>query len=115
MKKIALIAALLLSTSALAQQSKTMKAPSGSLTLATGGTSQMLFQTAEVFSGCTITNPATAIEPIWVNFFTTAQGLEGTTSIPVPVGSSIPCGDRITGPISWIAATTGHKINAIGF
>jgi hypothetical protein len=90
----------------------TPTAPSGALTLVTGGTAQNLFGAHEVSRGCTITNPSTATETAWVNFYTTAVGAEGNTSIPLPPGVSIGCGGPIATAVSWVAATTGHKINA---
>lgn len=94
-------------------QAITPTVPSQSLTLTTGGTAQNLFTAYEVARGCTITNPSTATETIWVNFFTTAVGAEGNTSIPLVPGQSIGCAGPMTTAVSWIAATTGHKINAL--
>jgi hypothetical protein len=95
----------------------TPSAPSGALTLTTGGTAQNLFSAGEVVHGCTIQNPASATEPISVNFFTASSSATagGTTSISVPAGSSIPCGVGLTTAVSWVAATTGHAINAVKF
>lgn len=93
----------------------TGSAPSGALTLASGGTSQVLFTANEVIHGCSIQNPSTATESIWVNFYTTAVGTAGTTAIQVQPGTAIGCGSSFTTAISWIAATTSHAINAVKF
>lgn len=91
-------------------------APSGALTLATGGVSQQLFAANEVVHGCTIQNPSTATEAIWVNFTgAAAVGAAGTTSIQVPAGQTIPCGLGMASSVNWIAATTSHTINAVRF
>jgi hypothetical protein len=91
-------------------------APSGSLTLTSGGTSQTLFTAGEVAHGCTIQNPSTATEAIFVDFTgAAAVTTSGGTSIQVPIGSSIPCGAGITTAVKWIAATTSHAINAVKF
>jgi len=93
--------------------------PSGSLTLVTGGTAQVLFTAGEAVSGCTIQNPPNATEPISVNFgaeTAASAATGGTTSVSLAPGVSIGCGDRkITTAITWVAATTGHAINAWKF
>ena len=96
-------------------QTYTPSAPSGALTLATGGTAQNLFSAAEVVHGCVITNPSTATETIWVNFYTTAVGAAGNTSTPLTAGQSVGCPGGLTTAVSWIGATTGHAINAYKF
>jgi hypothetical protein len=94
----------------------TPTAPSGSLTLTAGGTSQQLFAANEVVHGCTIQNPSTATEAIFVDF-TGAAAVQtaGGTSIQVPAGASIPCGAGIAKSVNWIAATISHQINAVKF
>lgn len=115
LRKLTLAAALFVLTAipvSVQAQQNTPTAPSQSLTLAAGGTAQNLFAAGEVFRGCAITNPQTATEPIWVNFYTTAVAAANTTSIPLVAGQSIGCPGGLTTAVSWIAATTGHQINA---
>jgi hypothetical protein len=88
-------------------------APSGALTLATGGTAQNLFAAGEVVHGCTIVNPSTATEAIWVDFTgAAAVAAAGHTSVQLAIGTPIPCGVGLSTSVSWIAATTGHAISA---
>lgn len=91
----------------------TPSAPSGALTLATGGSAQQLFSAGEVVHNCVIQNPPNATEAISVNFYTTATAAAsgGTTSVLVGVGSVVSCGG-LTTAVSWTATTTGHAINA---
>ena len=95
--------------------------PSSNLTLVTGGASQTL-AAANVCPNFIYINNATstageggiaAAESIWVN-------ITGDTSTSTGGGSSIEIAPGVTQPfvaqtvaITWIAATTGHKINAV--
>lgn len=96
----------------IAPTKQTPSAPSGALTLTSGGTAQTLFNAGEITNGCTIQNPSTATEKMHVNLFTTAVNTDGGTSIELGIGASMACGP-LTTAVSWIAATTGHAINAI--
>lgn len=66
---------------------------------------------------CFIVNPTTlteqgiaGAEAIWVNVLGVAVGTAGGgTSFPLEPGQSVTI-DPTTNAISWIAATTGHKI-----
>lgn len=97
----------------------TPSAPSGSMTLTTGGTAQNIFATNEIVHGCLISNPLSATdqgisvaENIYVSFITTAVSGGAVATTPLYPGQSLPCPGGLTTAISWIAATTGHKINA---
>ena len=97
----------------------TPKAASGSLTLATGGAAQTLFAAGEVVAGCVIGNPTTATEEgigaaeaISVSLITTAVAGGGVATTILEAGQWMGCGAGLTTAVSWIAATTGHKINA---
>jgi hypothetical protein len=93
---------------------------SGATTLATGGTAQNVFGPGEVQFGCAIANPATATdeggiaaaEEIWVSFVGTAVAASASASVAVAAGSAITCPSGLYTAVSWIAATTGHKISA---
>lgn len=101
----------------------TANAPStaGALTLVTGGAAQTLFAAKEVLHGCSITNPTTATEQgigaaeaISLSFTATAAVAGGgVATVILEAGQSVGCGMGMTNPVSWIAATTGHKINAV--
>lgn len=97
------------------------RAATGTLTLATGGTAQDLstVRTAGDAISCLVKNPLTATdqgiasaERVWINFLTTATATSGAGSIPLEPGDWIIVGPQ-TGAVSWIAATTGHKISGV--
>ena len=100
----------------------TMQAPNtaGALTLVAGGTAQTLFTTNEVLHGCAIMNPSTATEQgigtaesITIDFTGKAAAAgAGTATTILEAGQSVGCASGNTTSISWIATTTGHKINA---
>lgn len=84
-------------------------------TLATGGTAQNIAAT----HGGYICNPLSTtdqgispVEVIYVNIVTTATavGNAGNSNITAGQCFNIPAG--FSGNVSWIAATTGHKLNA---
>jgi hypothetical protein len=95
-------------------------------TLTAGGTAQP-FQNATNASGsgyastqtpvaCLIVNPTTAneqgiaaAEAIWYNVVGTAAVAAGGQSIPLEAGANVIVYPA-TNAVSWIAATTGHKI-----
>jgi hypothetical protein len=82
----------------------TPSAPSGSLTLTTGGTVQQLFSAGEVVHGCTIQNPPNATESISVNFFTTAiSALSGGVT-----------SERLVGGFGYGFSPSNRKRNASG-
>ena len=100
----------------------TPKAPStaGALTLVAGATAQTLFNANEVLHGCAIMNPTTATEQgigaaesITVDFTGKAAVAGGGAAVTIlEAGQSVGCAMGNTTSISWIATTTGHKINA---
>ena len=105
-----------LSPGAFPQSNFAPRAPTGNLTLVAGGTAQN-FQNAGNYVACVVTNPTTAAEQgigaaeaIWVNAVTAASASAGATSIPVEAGQSMTFGPTLQA-ISWIAATTGHKVS----
>ena len=93
---------------------------SGAMTLVAGGTAQTLFAAMEVLHGCVIINPTTATEEgigateaISVSFTAVAAvGGGGVATTILEPGQAVSCGQGMTNAITWIATTTGHKINA---
>lgn len=93
-------------------------AVTGSLTLTTGGTAQNAeaAQSSNDPISCLIKNPlsstdqgiATA-ERVYVNAQGTAAAAAGGSSVSLEAGDWMITGPQ-TGAVSWIAATTGHKI-----
>lgn len=98
----------------------TPAAPSGSLTLATGGTSQLLATAGTATHGGMIYNPATAAEQgiataesVFVSFTgTPAVASAGAQSFEILPGGDLSLPAGLTTAVNWIAATTGHKITA---
>lgn len=96
-------------------------APSGSLTLATGGTSQALATAGSASHGCFVYNPATATqqgiataESAFVNITggaaTTASAGQSIELLP---GVPFSCPAGLTTAINWNAATTNHRITSV--
>ena len=91
----------------------------GTLTLASGGAASTLSASTTTARSCLIQNPSTATgqgiataETIWVNYVTTATAASGGSSFEVVSGGNITT-PQTTLAVSWIAATTGHKIGAV--
>jgi hypothetical protein len=97
----------------------------GALKLASGGASQQLFKLKEVQNGCTISNPLSATdegsiaaaEEIWVDFtgFAAVAGGNGTAISIQPGQSYTFVGGLDYTSVNWVAATTGHTINAFSW
>jgi hypothetical protein len=85
----------------------------GSTTIATGGTAQNLFSGNTPANGFAVFNPD-ASEAMWVSdSHTAAANNTGSIYIAPLGGYETPArGYRPIGPVSVIAATTGHKITA---
>lgn len=112
---LALCLLISLSSGVFAQSNFSPRAPTGNLTLSSGGTAQ-LFQAGGNYVACVIVNPATAseqgiatAEAIWVDVVTTAAASAGSTHISIEAGSSLSIGPTQRA-ISWVAATAGHLI-----
>lgn len=85
----------------------------GSTTITTGGTAQNLFSGNTPANGFAVYNSDSS-EAMWVSDSTTAAA-NGTGSIYIaPLGGyeTPHRGYRPVGPVSVIAATTGHKFTA---
>lgn len=83
----------------------------GATTITAGGTAQTLFTPSNGFA---VYNPDPS-EDLWISITTTALA-NGTGSIRVPAnggGYESPLGAKITGAVSIVAATTGHKFTAM--
>lgn len=100
--------------------SVTPAAPSGSLTLTTGGTAQALASTGSVLRMLIVNNPSTAslqgivtAESVFVNVVSTATNTAGGQSIEILPGEKWSFNLGILTAVSWNAPTTGHKINAV--
>jgi len=91
----------------------------GTLTLTTGGVASTLSAAPTTARSCFIQNPSTntgqgiaTAESIWVNYVTTATAASGGSSFEIVPGGNITT-PQTTLAVSWIAATTGHKIGAV--
>ncbi len=99
----------------------TPSAPSGSLTLTTGATSQSLWAANTVQHGAIILNPLSttqegigSVESVWVNITSaTATATAGGQNYELVPGATliVPYGD--SSAASWIATTISHKITVI--
>lgn len=102
-------------------QSISPGAPSGGLTLGTGGTSQVLAAGGTVLHGGWIKNPLSATqqgiggaESIFVNITGGSALLTaGAQSVEVEPGGLLPLPAGIATAVSWNAVTTGHKISVV--
>lgn len=95
-------------------------APTGSLTLTTGATAQVLTAAGTATHGGMILNPASATqqnvgtaESVWVCYTgATAVMQAGAQSFEIAPGGVLELPVGLATGISWIAATAGHRITA---
>jgi len=92
---------------------------SGTYAILIGGTAQILFSSGEVDNGAIIFNPQTAAqqniataESIWYDITGAIAVMHaGGTSVELFPGQTLPVPRGIVTALSWIAATTGHRIS----
>lgn len=84
-------------------------------TVTTGGAFQSVIAASASRLGCTIQNPTSATEPLYVFFGTNASASENA-SITLGPGASVSCAAGVavlTDNVSVTAATTGHAFVAM--
>ena len=82
--------------------------------ITTGGTAVTVFAANAIVNTADIINPATASEPLYVDFVNTAS-IGGATSIPIPPGGAYRISRPINHAVTAIAATTGHAFIAVRY
>ena len=89
----------------------TAAAASGSTTISAGGTAQTLFAANSITHGCSVDNPPTNSDVLYLDFVTNA-GPSVATSIPLLPGSHFECPFVPTGAVTVEMATTNDTFRA---